>query len=335
MQQQLTLFAPERLPRRPYVTNDPERGLTVRQAERAIEWPYIQPNPPALRYRLVFDLDRPGSVFAAEDAHVAPFSWVAENPENGHAHGAYEIEVPIVMTDAGRQQPVRFAAAVEHAYMTALGADRSYSGLICKNPRHERWRTQVHREHAYDLQELSEWVELPKKIPPRQLAESSLGRNVTVFDRLRQWAYRNVRHYREDGQRAEWMMACQLQAAAFNDFAVQLPPNEVLHTARSVGKWVWRTFTPAAIAQKDAAFSATQAYRGAAGGRRSGATRREQMEARLVDAVAMEARGMTQKAIAIALGVTDRTVRSLLLEARLRASDAAWASSSAKAETKP
>ena len=326
--QQLSLFAPARLPRKPYVTDDPELGLTVRRAERALEWPYIQPNPPALRYRLVFDLDRPASVFAAEDAHVAPFSWVAENPVNGHAHGAYEIEVPIVMTDAGRQQPVRFAAAVEHAYMLALKADIGYSGTICKNPLHDRWRTQIHRQKPYDLQEMADYVDLPKKITKRQLIESPMGRNVTVFDRLREWAYRNIRHYR-DGCREDWMRAVQLQGSAFNDFATSLPANEVGHIAKSVAKWVWRNFNPAAIAESDAKFSALQAHRG----RQSGATRREQADARMIEAVSMEARGMTQKAIAIALGVTDRTVRNLLQEAKIRASECAFPAFFEKAET--
>lgn len=222
------------------------------------------------------------------------------------------------MTDAGRQQPVRFAAAVEHAYMLALKADIGYSGTICKNPLHDRWRTQIHRQTPYDLQEMADYVDLPKKITKRQLIESPMGRNVTVFDRLREWAYRNIRHYRE-GCREEWMRAVELQASAFNDFPTSLPRNEVGHIARSVGKWVWRNFNPSAIAESDAKFSALQAHRGAIGGRQSAETRREQAEARMLQAIAMEARGMTQKAIAIALGVTDRTVRNLLDKAQIRA----------------
>ena len=327
--QQLSLFAPSRLPRKPYVTDNPEFGVTVRRVESALDWPYIQPNPPALRYRLVFDLDRPASVFAAEDANVAPFNWVAENPANGHAQGAYEIEVPIVMTDAGRQQPVRFAAAVEHAYMLALKADIGYAGTICKNPLHERWRTLIHRQKPYDLQEMADYVDLPKKITKRQLIESPMGRNVTVFDRLREWAYRNIRHYR-DGSREDWMRAVQLQGSAFNDFLTRLPHNEVSHIAKSVGKWVWRNFNPAAIAESDAKFSALQAHRGAIGGRQSGETRREKSDARMFEAVAMDSRGMTKKAIALALGVSDRTVRNLLDKAQIRAIESRFSSDQRK-----
>lgn len=301
--QQLSLFGPERLPRRPYVTDNPELGITVRRAERALDWPYIQPNSPALKWRLVFDIDRPASVFAADEGNVAPPNWIAENPKNGHAHFAYEIAVPVVTSENGRADPLRFAAAVEHAYMCALGADRRYVGLICKNPLHENWRTHVQRIEAYDLAEMAEWVDLPKKLPKKELIESPLGRNVTIFDQLRHWAYRNVKRYENS---LDWKFACRMQALAFNTaLPVPLADNEVKHIVTSVAKWTWTRFDTDA---SDARFSALQSHRGTL----SGQSRAAKANARAIEAKAMAAQGMTQKAIALALGVAQPTVSALL-----------------------
>jgi hypothetical protein len=301
---QLSLFGAERLARRPYCTDDPASGVRIRGIEHALKHSHIQANSPALRWRLVFDVDRPAAVFAAEDAGLAPPNWLAENPKNGHAHIAYEIETPIVTSENGRSDPLRFAAAVELGYMRGLRADVSYAGLICKNPTHPDWRTQIHRVKPYDLSELAEWCELPKRLTKRDAAASPLGRNVTVFDRLRTWAYKNVRRY-ADGHGQEWLFACRMQAAAFNDFDVALPLNEVEHIARSVAKWVWTRFD---IQASDARFSTLQAHRAAL----SGKTRAAKADARAAEALAMAAQGMTQRAIALALGVSQKTVSNLL-----------------------
>lgn len=307
-------FVAGRLARRPYCTDDPATGLRIRGCEQALRHSHIQPNTPALRFRLVFDIDKPGAFFAAEDANVAAPNWIAENTVNGHAHFGYELEVPIVTSEAGRDAPVRYAAAVEYAYRRALGADTAYSGLICKNPTHDRWWNHVQRIAPYDLGELAEWVDLPTKLTPRQAEETCLGRNVRLFDGLRHWAYRNVKHYE---RRAEWALACHAKAGELNTFETPLHVSEVLHIGRSVEKWVWTRFDRAA---SDKRFRERQAARGqrnsveaqAEKGRASGKARAAASEDKRSSAVLMRSRGMTQAAIAAELGVTDRTVRSWL-----------------------
>ena len=306
---QLSLFNADRLARRPYCTDDPSAGLRIRSSGAALRHSHIQANSPALRWRLVFDVDRPGAVFSAEDGGVATPNWIAENPKNGHAHLAYEISIPLVTSDAGRADPLRFAAAIEHSYMAALGADRGYVGLICKNPLHDKWRTFVQREEAYDLGELAEWVTLPNKIPKRQLAESPLGRNISVFDRLRQWAYRNVKNY-DDA--VEWKFVCDMQAMAFNQtFSVQLPQNEIAHISKSVSKWTWTRFDTEA---SDARFKALQAYRGTLSGR----SRAVNADARAIEVAEMALQGMTQQAIALALNISQKTVSNHLRRTNYR-----------------
>lgn len=187
--------------------------------------------------------------------------------------------------------------------MLDRGGSSGYVGLICKNPLHERWDTHIHRAEPYDLGELSEWVELPQWIPKRDShKESEGGRNVALFERLRKWAYRNVRH---SATWEDWRRACRLQAVAYNDAGEPLPSNEANNTADSVARYTWHSFD---LAASDKRFSERQAARGRASGKaRAAASEDKRSSARL-----MRSKGMTQAAIAAELGVHVNTVAGWL-----------------------
>nr|WP_254924838.1 primase C-terminal domain-containing protein [Aeromonas sp. A35_P] len=94
-----------------------------------------------------------------------------------------------------------------------------------------------------------------------------LGRNVTVFDNVREWAYTAIRaHWRPNGYDA-WLCAVQAACECTNAFGREqggpLPVSEIKATAKSIARWVWNRFTPAG-------FSQVQAHRGAKGGRIGG-----------------------------------------------------------------
>jgi DNA-directed RNA polymerase specialized sigma24 family protein len=84
-----------------------------------------------------------------------------------------------------------------------------------------------------------------------------------------------------------------------------LDQKEVWYIVKSVSKWVWRRFD---VAASDARFSALQAARG----RASGEARRAMSKDKRESARLMRAQGMTQQAIADALGVTQQTVSKWL-----------------------
>jgi hypothetical protein len=257
--QQLSLFSAERLPRRPYCTDDYELGTWPRSLASAMERRYIQPNPPAVRFRLIFDVDRPAGALAWEDSGLAPPNWTATNPKNGHAHVAYEIDIPITVDPFVDRAPVRFAAAIECAYRETMQADASYGGNLCKNPLNKHWITQVFRDGGYSLHELSEYIPDLNRFSDKRkkLPEAGLGRNVAIFNRLRLWAYKAINIYRS-GDYDAWHSLVREKAAAYNDFSTPLPVNEVDNTAKSVAKWVWRIAPASALK-----FSRKQAERGA------------------------------------------------------------------------
>lgn len=309
----------DRLPRRPYCSEDLREGLRIRSLAQALEKPYLQINPPHLRVWSIFDVDRPGAALAWEDAGLPPPAWGAINRENGHAHLVYGLSAPVLMAGEGvHDKPMRWLAAEESLMRDLLQADSGYSGLITKNPMHPLWRTLQGPPEAlrgYTLAELAEYLPgLEKHVPKRgKIIEYGVGRNVALFDWLRQYAYRHVRRYKAEGKLTDWREHLHAKALLRNgEFRVPLHETEVAHIAKSVAKWTWHRFN---LAERDAKFSALQAHRGskagnyAEAGKASGLARHAAQEDRRSTAILMRAKGMSLRAIAAELGVSHETVR--------------------------
>ncbi len=261
--EQLSLFA-ERLPARPYCTDELTFGLRIRPKSAAAQCRYVQPNNPNQTSWLVFDVDHGDAALRWSDVNLPAPSLIVVNRENGHAHLLYAIETP-VFGSPEHQKPMRLLAAIYHAYLVKLDADCGYSGLISKNPLHSHWHVIARSDAVYSLGDLAEWVDLAKyKKLPKEAAESGLGRNCTMFDRLRKWAYQELRLYREVGDSKVWDRYVYAQATKMNDFPSPLPISEVRAIAKSTARWCWKHFD---LAASDARFSKLQAHRGRKGGR--------------------------------------------------------------------
>ena len=64
---QQDLFLQNRIPKKPYCTDDLHAGIRPRSYLHAIKHRYIQVNPPHLRVFMLFDIDREGGALAWED----------------------------------------------------------------------------------------------------------------------------------------------------------------------------------------------------------------------------------------------------------------------------
>lgn len=242
---QLSLFS-ETLPHRPYCADDLAYGLKILPAQAALEKRYIQYNPPAIINWLVYDIDRAYAGFGREWETVAPPNIVVISPESGHSHYLYGIATGVSTTSAARDKPRRLLAAIDEGYRHALGGDKGFTQLICKNPLHEHWRVELLRQDLYDLCELAEYVDLNaaderiRKTPKKY--RQGVGRNCSLFDSLRAWAYKWVGDYRAGGLE-RWIEVVRDKAEKLNTFLEPLPTNEVKATARSVAKWTFQHYT--------------------------------------------------------------------------------------------
>lgn len=305
--EQLILFDGHRLPHRPYCSED-KTARSIRTKAHAVRFPYISVNPPHLRMWMVFDIDREGGAMAWEGPGLPPPAWAAADRVSTKAHIAYGLDAPVLTGDAARTEPLRYLAAIESAYAAAMDADLGFAGLMTKNPVHPLWRTYVGPQRLWSLSELAEYVDLRKHAPKRRPEAYGLGRNVTLFDHLRLWAYTAVRRHRGERNVALWQAEVFDRALTLNgDFPHPMAEREVGHIAKSVGKWVWKRDT-----QARADFLARQSAKGAKGGKASGVIRLARAVEGADKALALRQQGLSLRAISEALGVTDRTVRNWL-----------------------
>lgn len=167
-------------------------------------------------------------------------------------------------------KPLRYAAAVENALRKKLEADAGYSGLICKNPNHGHWKIAVWQPELYTLDWLADFLDLNAANEKEIVADYGLGRNCTLFDRTRKWAYRAIRQGWPEYD--QWLKACYERACAYNlQFSEPLCDNEVNGIAKSISKWTHSKFTEKSFDDYviRTHLSGIQAKRGAMGGKLS------------------------------------------------------------------
>jgi hypothetical protein len=234
------------IPSKPYCADTLADGLRIKPRARALERRHIQFNGPATFQWMVHDIDHREAYFAHDDANLPPPNVIVCNPANGHAHAAYLLRCPVARHNAARLKPLRYYAAVERGVRRRLAADRHYTGLIAKNPLHPSWRAEWRRDQPYALDELADYLfERDRRPEPSVASTFGAGRNVTVFDQLRQAAYREIRTFKRDhASLCAWVDQCERLALAINaQFPEALHLVEVRAIARSVAKWTWRHFT--------------------------------------------------------------------------------------------
>jgi hypothetical protein len=314
---QLSLFS-ERLPRKPYCTDDLGFGLKILPAQAALEKKYVQYNPPALISWLAYDIDRPYVGFGQDFETVAPPNIVVISPTSGHAHYLYGIAAGVSTTSAARDKPRRLLEAIDEGYRHALGGDPGFSQLICKNPLNDYWRVEMLREDLYDLHELAEYVDLDAAVKrirktPRT-HRKGIGRNCSLFDSLRTWAYKWVGDYRTVGLE-RWSAVVLAKAEKLNTFTDPLTLSEVRATARSVARWSFNRYegkmTPSSLAADGLtpeSFSLLQSNLG-----KMAMTKRwGDNSERRAEAVALRMQGLKQLEIARKLGVSQKTISKWL-----------------------
>jgi len=220
-------------------------GIERKGKKNAVKYRNIQHNPNSMIRALTFDVDSDCSLFQWSDNNCLPPNWISVNKENGHAHYGYFINAPVSRTFKSRIKPQRFLNAVAKGLTVKIGSDMSYSGFMTKNPLSEYWQTWTVEDKPYDLEEIAESTPLVWKSAHKELEENSeLGRNCTLFDQLRMWAYRNVQRYKTTSNYEAWLKSCQLMSDQFNtQFDAPLSTKEANQVAKSVANYCFYKYT--------------------------------------------------------------------------------------------
>ncbi|PSY85237.1 replication initiation protein [Escherichia coli] len=253
----------EKLPHKPYCTNDFTYGVRILPKDIAILARFIQQNQPHAQHWLVFDVDRTGAAIDWSDRNCPAPNITVKNPRNGHAHLLYALTLPVRTAPDASASALKYAAAIERALCEKLGADVNYSGLICKNPFHQEWQVVEWRLELYTLDELADYLDLSASARRRVDKDYGMGRNWYLFEKSRKWSYRAIRQ----GWPAfsQWLDAVIQRVEMYNaSLLVPLSPAECRAIGKSIAKYTYRKFSPEG-------FSAVQAARGRKGGKIGGA----------------------------------------------------------------
>ena len=291
------------LPKKPYYCD--EMGCTrIASRELARYAAHIQPNGPTHKYWLVFDIDRHDAYDLLHDPHVPAPNILCINPANNHAHAYYLLETPVRTAPDASARALRYCAAVERALCHRLGADVRYSGLLAKNPLHPHWHTFQWRPKPYTLTELADWFDQDELNAPGKPEEfDGLSRNVETFEKLRLWAYRAIRQLNTTDGYDRWCSAVFERCAAIQlGFNNPLPVSEVKAIAKSVARWTYQRF---ACHGHSETFLTRQRERG----RKGGQCKSMHYEPKRSEALTMRRSGMTIKAIAEQLQVSEKSIK--------------------------
>lgn len=236
------------LPPRTHCVNRLGDRLHMRDREDAAGgYALIEPNSPLVWKWMLFDLDHADSYFQIEERGAPPPTFIALNRSNGHGHAGYRLAAPVTAFGKSSRDAMRFFEDVERGLCHKLGADRSYSGYLVKNPLSPRWETDWQSVAPYDLARLNDCLDKSDKRRTPKAEESAIGRNVGLFDALREEAYKECLALKKAGKsRDEFALMLRKVADATNAcFQIRLSNAEINGIVRSVAKWTWATFTPA------------------------------------------------------------------------------------------
>ncbi len=311
MQNQLELFE-NRLPSHGYATDDLQYGVRFLPLQIAIQKAIIQYNWRHSIGWLAYDVDSDTARFDWDDNRSPPPNILIINPDNGHGHYLYGLISPVHNYSEAKDKPLRYLAAVDVAMTEELHADPGYSKLLCKNPLNDRWTVLFPRLELYDLDELASWVDIERyQDMRRRLPAIGYGRNCSLFETLRIWAYR--------ARRQAYLSEEMFYSAVLNHamvinagFEPPLPHSEIRSTAKSVSRWTWRHMSAEGFRDRQREL-----------GKRSGAARHEKAMdlRRSIIQTVKECPSLVQADIAALMGITQQSVSNHLRQYKRTISD--------------
>ena len=296
------------IPNKPYASDDLIYGVKIYSKDAALRKVYLQPNHPYYLHNIVFDLDYSASlveILYSKTGIPLP-NLIVENKENGRSHAIYYLKTPIYKTDASRQKPIIYLNAIQRTLQHVLDADVNYTGMICKNPLNDRWRTNTLRQTPYTLDELANKLDIDYReaSKPVKLDDAvGLGRNCYIFHTVRHWAYVAIRKHR-GATYSTWLQSVLDHCLKLNESITDpLGYNEVKGIAKSISRYCWKR-DPHCYAM----FIERQTLKGRKGGKKGGAVRSAQYEPLRQKAIELKEQGLNNTQIAKELGVSRRTI---------------------------
>lgn len=237
----------------PFVAVSPAEGLQRVRVPSALQWPYVAPNSSVMHWQVVVDVDRYDGIDAVWSSRVPPPTWCVETATAGHCHAGWVLSAPVCKTNAAKLAPLELLARLEETLIRRLRADRSYAGVIGRNPAYLGSQTIWGPLEPYSMTTLKAALGLSGSISQRYWMKANshtetagLGRNCSLFELVRHDAYRDWRRLWSAPDGAEQLAKVTLSRALqlnSEHFGAPLSTNEVSHIAKSISRWTARNMT--------------------------------------------------------------------------------------------
>lgn len=226
-----------------YGSDDLNFGIALQPSQKALKRAYIQANNQKAINLLVLDLDHSNPLIFEEVGLATP-NFIIRDKSKNTSHLIYILESFITKDYERFGKNLKYFALIQQAYTKALNADPNYTNFIVKNPNHAKWlTTNPNPYRAYSLDELADYIKLPKRITKKQALGE--GRNCYLFDVVRQWAYREVLFYKNNqATQTDFfnIVLNKLEKLNYFENAPSLGFNELKNIAKSISTWVWERF---------------------------------------------------------------------------------------------
>lgn len=293
------------LPNKPYCSENLD-NLIIMNKDIALTHKHIQHNPVNSISTLVLDCDYSTSHYHWSDIRSPPPHFAIMNKLNGHSHLIYQINNKVFKNNVDKMRPYRLLCAIHDQLRRKLNADFRYSGLISHNLISDHWQRYDFQHWAYDLYDFLEWMSLPKDVfKEGHLFEYGEGRNCSLFDELRLWAYREFNRQKGYNHYDLFFNVVFSKALVLNSlmFAIPLYNNEVKQIAKSISKWCMNHMS-------DTEFIQIQSRRGT----KSGKVRQEKASNLYIEIKELKLTRpeLSNRKIALLLSTSEGTVRNAL-----------------------
>lgn len=220
----------------------------------------------------MLDYDNPSGRMEDHTRYDIEPNFLVYNPINLNHQAFWRLSDPVhCQEESKNRKPYLLLRAIESAFDDKYDGDHRFARYISRNPLYHAADTDWRHNRGHKLSELAEVVELDQqriKTGSRTVIESATGRNCTIFDDLRFWAYKQD----TTGMNfTTWLQRCTTQALQYNAFTQPLSLKEVKSIAKSVAQYTFNRHFSESFSEyvKRTHTSEIQAKRGAIGGAKS------------------------------------------------------------------
>ena len=271
------------------------------------------------RHFLIIDYDVKNGKPVVDHSHydIEP-NFVIYNPKNSNHQAYWFLRDAVHCQDESKyRKPFQYLRAIETAYDEKYGGDIKFGRYISRNPFFIGADTDWRHNERFKLKELADVVKLNQyriKSGNKSTADNAHNsRNVTLFDELRYWAYK------QDTSKfkyPEWQQRCLTQVATYNSFPTAMNIHQITSIAKSVAQYTFNNHFFESFDDYVARThtSAIQALRGSKGGKVSKGGGRKALDEKLIAEIRtlFNEYKYSKKAIARELDISIVTVRKYL-----------------------